>query len=447
VNGRWISAALVAIAAFQHAGPAKAQDAPPTSTPTAAAPATEQFMSDDDWRSMPREERARRRRARQIAQFEPSGTPSLAKLPEYVEKFGRTSIYDPRLFLYKVQAEPVEGTTGTVVLTGEVSLKFYSTGLESLLKLLGFEVRENKIAVLPAKELGSEIYAVATTGSATMRKEPRDRAEQVNSIPLGGMVRLLREARGEDEVGEVPMGRRAGPRPETTDGGTNRPAAPGTGEVKWYLAQSLEGYLGFVRDDQLLRTAKLDLPDHVLTRPTTVTLEGQPAVLPAGSYIHSAPGGFVLYPGGPSLPHELHIRSVGAPIFTAEEILTLMEPFTGTRYVWGGVTHNGIDCSGFTQYLWKTRGVYLPRDAEEQAVVGQIVAWGDDIETAAQPGDLIFFVGENGKISHVGISLGEGRMIHSAGRGVHQVRLRDQKEDDNYTHLERALFARRVQGQ
>ena len=93
---------------------------------------------------------------------------------------------------------------------------------------------------------------------------------------------------------------------------------------------------------------------------------------------------------------------------------------------------------------------FLPRDAEEQAIVGQIVAWGRDAETSAQPGDLIFFTGRGGKISHVGISLGDGEVIHSAGgKGVNLATLSGSNEDDDSSNtlLDRTVFARRMQSQ
>ncbi len=218
--------------------------------------------------------------------------------------------------------------------------------------------------------------------------------------------------------------------------------------MKWYLAQSLEGYMGFVRDDQIQRQSSLTLPTHLFTEVTTVTVEGKTIVLPAGSYAHKqGESSWALQPAGAILTGDIHPVSISSPVWTPPEIMKATKAFMGTRYVWGGVTSNGVDCSGFTQFLWKTRGVYLPRDAKQQASVGQIVGWGADTQAAAQPGDLLFFTNDVGRISHVGVSLGNGQMIHSGGgRGVHVVKLSDKRGRGESTYLDGIIFARRMQG-
>lgn len=398
-------------------------------------------LSDDEWRQQPREVRRARQRAQMIARYEPTGKPEVEKLSTYVDKFRQFNIYDPRIYHFRVQASHEAGTTGSVRLSGEVNVPVYKRGIETALRDLGFNVIENNIAVLPAAELADTPFAVATAAAATMRKEPRGRAEQVNSVAMGGVIRLLREARADDI---------------TTGGAGRRGSGRGVAAVEdaspsdWYLAQSTEGYLGFMRKNELQPTKKLHIPTGILTRPTTVTLEGQETYVPAGALLHetSTKGQFALKPDGPAVPLDKDdVTRVGRPLYSREDILELMKPFMDTRYVWGGVTCTGIDCSGFTQFLWKTRGINLPRDAEEQAVVGQIVAWGGkQVFDEAQPGDIIFFHSDSGRISHVGVSLGNGDMIHSAGRGVHISRLQDTKEDTDDSHLQRVMFARRMQG-
>ncbi|HEY0930120.1 MAG TPA: NlpC/P60 family protein [Gemmatimonas sp.] len=87
--------------------------------------------------------------------------------------------------------------------------------------------------------------------------------------------------------------------------------------------------------------------------------------------------------------------------------------FSGASYLWGGVTPWGVDCSGLVQRIALLHGVPLPRDAWQQALASDPV--GADAEDAHQPADLLFFSDrEDRRITHVGMALGDGRMVHSA---------------------------------
>lgn len=85
--------------------------------------------------------------------------------------------------------------------------------------------------------------------------------------------------------------------------------------------------------------------------------------------------------------------------------------FLGTRYRFGGSSRSGIDCSSFVQHVFKELEVSLPRTAREQFEVGSAVAPGD-----LQKGDLIFFATYASYPSHVGIYLGNNKMIHASSR-------------------------------
>lgn len=85
--------------------------------------------------------------------------------------------------------------------------------------------------------------------------------------------------------------------------------------------------------------------------------------------------------------------------------------YLNAPYLWGGKTPFGIDCSGLVQMVYKLVGIALPRDAYQQAQVGQEVRLED-----AQMGDLAFFSDENGKIIHTGILLTNKMIIHSHGK-------------------------------
>jgi gamma-D-glutamyl-L-lysine dipeptidyl-peptidase len=93
-------------------------------------------------------------------------------------------------------------------------------------------------------------------------------------------------------------------------------------------------------------------------------------------------------------------------------IKTLAFQFLNTAYVWGGRSVFGIDCSGFTQCVYKFLNIALLRDAQQQAMQGALVNFLPE----AQCGDLAFFDNEEGQIIHTGILLNNQQIIHAAGK-------------------------------
>ena len=95
-----------------------------------------------------------------------------------------------------------------------------------------------------------------------------------------------------------------------------------------------------------------------------------------------------------------------------ENLALTAASFLNTPYMWGGRTHFGIDCSGFTQTVFRLQGVELLRDASMQATQGTKV---NSLQKAIL-GDLAFFENIEGKIVHVGIMLNTGEIIHASGK-------------------------------
>ncbi|MFF3589179.1 NlpC/P60 family protein [Streptomyces sp. NPDC002387] len=95
----------------------------------------------------------------------------------------------------------------------------------------------------------------------------------------------------------------------------------------------------------------------------------------------------------------------------AEKALAYARAQVGKPYVWGATGPDSYDCSGLTQAAWKAAGVSLPRTTYDQVDAGTTVPLAD-----AQPGDLIFFYDD---ISHVGIYIGDGMMIHAPKPGAY----------------------------
>ena len=120
------------------------------------------------------------------------------------------------------------------------------------------------------------------------------------------------------------------------------------------------------------------------------------------------------------------------PQSNKENIIATAMLFLNTPYLWGGKNIMGIDCSGLAQVVFSLNGILLPRDASMQALKGIKVSSMEE----AQPSDLLFFE-KNNCITHVGIFLGNNKVIHASGKvridtidsqGIYN------KESGSYTH-------------
>lgn len=96
----------------------------------------------------------------------------------------------------------------------------------------------------------------------------------------------------------------------------------------------------------------------------------------------------------------------------SESIAETAKKFLNVPYLWGGRSFFGLDCSGFTQLLYKVHGIALPRNADQQAEMGIVL----DFVEESKPGDLAFFENAEGKIDHVGILLSPNEIIHASGK-------------------------------
>jgi len=96
-----------------------------------------------------------------------------------------------------------------------------------------------------------------------------------------------------------------------------------------------------------------------------------------------------------------------------EAVASLALSLQGSPYVNGGAGLDGFDCSGFVQYVFARSGVALPRSVLEQ------FEEGIGVEGAPEPGDLVFFAIDGGRVSHVGIATGPDTFVHApSSRGV-----------------------------
>lgn len=112
--------------------------------------------------------------------------------------------------------------------------------------------------------------------------------------------------------------------------------------------------------------------------------------------------------------HHAVLRPGIRPHGTGRDALHIARSYLGVRYLWGGLSRSGIDCSGLTYRVFRSLGVVLPRDAADQSKIGTPVRRHD-----LRKGDLVFFgTGGWSTIHHVGIYAGRGRLLHAPYTGT-----------------------------
>lgn len=130
-----------------------------------------------------------------------------------------------------------------------------------------------------------------------------------------------------------------------------------------------------------------------------------------------APDGSAPMAPGPSRTRSVDERGLRA------DLVESARGYLGVPYLFGGTTERGFDCSGLTGAVYRLNGLRLPRSSQAQFDAGNPV----DLD-AVRPGDLVFFATNGGgRVSHVGLYLGQGAFIHAArsGQGIRQDDLSD----------------------
>lgn len=170
---------------------------------------------------------------------------------------------------------------------------------------------------------------------------------------------------------------------------------------KWFYIESIDDkYCGWINYSQFKEISKQDFKKVKKTESkllnnisSEIETENGNMSITIGSKVSSA---FILN-------HKLKQEE-----YSKNSIIENSLKFLNSPYLWGGRTPYGIDCSGFSQQIYKLNGFQLPRDANQQALQGKEVKL-----EKAKPGDLAFF-GEK-KITHVGIIIDSNKIVHAFG--------------------------------
>jgi len=301
------------------------------------------------------------------------------RLERAIDDVGRRWVPDRRLGVFEiaVAGEPrrLDGRTTS------------PEALEALRRLAADAGIAPSLERLPDASVGSHAAAVLTAAIAPLLAQPKLSAARVNEALHGETLAVLERR---DEWLRV----RAG------DGyhAWLHAGYVATGPEDWaadWTARAAGRSLGVdlrVRDRGGRR--RLPIGARVASRRdgTVELADGQLATVVAGS-----------------VRPETELRAEARMLAVTELALRW---FDGAPYLWGGRTEWGIDCSGLAQSVYATRGIRLLRDSDQQVSQGRDIPL-DSRGGGYEAGDLLYFT-ENGRVSHVALWAGAGRIVHSA---------------------------------
>jgi hypothetical protein len=221
-------------------------------------------------------------------------------------------------------------------------------------------------------------YGICNLAVIPLRAEPNDRSEQVSQVLFGEAFEII-------EWGE-----------------------------RWIkIITENDNYTGWIGRLQFVMLGHIAYKSLKRTKsPLTYRAVTQAWKIADNSVVYLPAGSSLAFLEGTTCHIGTERFEIIGEIGEREDIATTAKSFLNAPYLWGGRTHFGIDCSGFTQVVFKLNNIQLKRDASQQVQEGVLV----ESLSQARLGDLAFFNNAEGRVTHVGILLNDEHIIHASGK-------------------------------
>ncbi|MEM7559586.1 MAG: C40 family peptidase [Planctomycetota bacterium] len=344
--------------------------------------------------------------------IEPDLHGQVARASQYIEFFRQQLANDTRLFAFQVTAKV--DADNRVQLHGYVEFPETRDALLAYLKILSLPVDASSIRTLPSASLGDQRFGFLKVPHRFSTSKP-GRGETVTECLYAEPVYLL------DEVDSH------------------------------LLVHSQDGYLGFLPSADVQRVTAREFEDYLSGPRANVQSDCKTESgfsLQAGTqlrWIEETDQTVVvaLLDGSHVALPKFRCRKAADRSATIEQVLRNALALKGTLYKWGGKTSDGIDCSGLVQTAFQSAGVYLPRDSNQQFLMGRLTAtrWHS---AGLRRGDTMYFVGAHGRIRHSAIYLGDDQYLEAVSPVAKITSLNP--KDTNYDARRHAsfVFAKRL---
>lgn len=333
---------------------------------------------------------------------------------QFVVNTWRHALITDRTTMY-VEASVSEGPEGGYTVDGWAMHPHLAEGVTIQLSRASATAVTNRIAPLPDLPGEMEPFGIVEIPMALTWGQPREGAGVQTQLLYGEPLFLLRQS----------------------------------GDGDYFLVMGIDGYTGWVRRDAVGHVSREEFTSLLTgqsARVVQTTMKDDFRIPPASRVMVEGIDGNtvrVRLANGSlwEMPREsLYLHGEVHPGEKVAEIA--LRQYLYTPYVFGGRSSEGLDCSGLVGAAWAGVGVQLPRDAHQQALVGQIVGTPWYLE-GMLPGDVLYFTNRSGRVIHTGISLGGLDFIHASPPEVHINSLDPASPHYSATWAEAFITARR----